>query len=408
MRRYHYIFIFIAFLVSCEPLKHSDPYAENLNALTVTVVYPEDFADIVHEGVPVLIEDMNSRAKYSGITDASGVVRLNLPDGLYRLNASDRKATDVFNGAADKVAVSGGPVNLRLPMAHSKTGAIIIKEIYCGGCKKLPQEGDYQSDQYFILHNNDYEVQYLDSLCFGTMAPYNSTGVNSFISRDKDTGEIIFPAFIPVIQAVWQFPGDGKSFPLHPGEDAVVCLRGAIDHTVQYPLSVNLNRPDYFVCYNATYFPNTEYHPAPGDKISVSRYLDVVIKTGKANAYTMSISSPAVIVFKASGTTIQDFVRVQDNITPVPGSEVDNVVKIPYEWVYDAVEVFDGRSANNAKRLAPSMDAGYVLQSDVFMGRSLMRHVDEQASASAGYEVLADTNNSLNDFYETDKQSLHE
>ena len=155
MRRYHYIFIFIAFLVSCEPLKHSDPYAENLNALTVTVVYPEDFADIVHEGVPVLIEDMNSRAKYSGITDASGVVRLNLPDGLYRLNASDRKATDVFNGAADKVAVSGGPVNLRLPMAHSKTGAIIIKEIYCGGCKKLPQEGDYQSDQYFILHNND-------------------------------------------------------------------------------------------------------------------------------------------------------------------------------------------------------------------------------------------------------------
>ncbi len=408
MRRYHYIFIFIALLVSCEPLKHSDPYAESLNALTVTVVYPEDFVDIVHEGVPVLIEDINSRAKYSGVTDASGVVRLNLPDGLYRLNASDRKATDVFNGAADKVAVSGGPVNLRLPMAHSKTGAIIIKEIYCGGCKKLPQDGDYQSDQYFILHNNDYEVQYLDSLCFGTMAPYNSTGVNPFISKDKDTGEIIFPAFIPVIQAVWQFPGDGKSFPLQPGEDAVVCLRGAIDHTVQYPLSVNLNRPDYFVCYNATYFPNTEYHPAPGDKISVSRYLDVVIKTGKANAYTMSISSPAVIVFKASGTTIQDFVRVQDNITPVPGSEVDNVVKIPYEWVYDAVEVFDGRSANNANRLAPSMDAGYVLQSDVFMGRSLMRRVDEQASASAGYEVLSDTNNSLNDFYETDKQSLHE
>lgn len=108
MRRYHYIFIFIALLVSCEPLKHSDPYAESLNALTVTVVYPEDFVDIVHEGVPVLIEDINSRAKYSGVTDASGVVRLNLPDGLYRLNASDRKATDVFNGAADKVAVSGG------------------------------------------------------------------------------------------------------------------------------------------------------------------------------------------------------------------------------------------------------------------------------------------------------------
>ena len=27
---------------------------------------------------------------------------------------------------------------------------------------------------------------------------------------------------------------------------------------------------------------------------------------------------------------------------------------------------------------------------------------------NAGYEVLEDTNNSLNDFYERDKQSLHE
>ena len=38
----------------------------------------------------------------------------------------------------------------------------------------------------------------------------------------------------------------------------------------------------------------------------------------------------------------------------------------------------------------------------------LMRYVDEEASAVSGYEVLADTNNSSNDFYETEKQSLHE
>ena len=37
-----------------------------------------------------------------------------------------------------------------------------------------------------------------------------------------------------------------------------------------------------------------------------------------------------------------------------------------------------------------------------------MRKVDESQSAASGYEVLMDTNNSMNDFYEREKQSLHE
>ena len=125
-------------------------------------------------------------------------------------------------------------------------------------------------------------------------------------------------------------------------------------------------------------------------------------------AYTFSLSSPTLVLWKAEGMSIQEFVSIQDNITPVPGSSIDNVVKIPFDWVYDAVEVFDGRSANNSKRLAPSLDAGYVLQTDVYLGHSLIRHIDKDASAASGYEVLTDTNNSLNDFYESEKQSLYE
>ena len=171
---------------------------------------------------------------------------------------------------------------------------------------------------------------------------------------------------------------------------------------------MNLNKPDYFVCYNITYFWNTMYHPAPGDRISQERIVDVVIKTGQANAYTLSISSPTLVVWKPEGMTMHEFANAPGNVIPVPGSNVDDVVTIPMDWVYDAVEVFDGRSANNSKRLPPAVDAGYIMQTDIYLGRSLMRHVDETASAAAGYEVLADTNNSLNDFYETEKQSLHE
>lgn len=391
--------MFIVFLAaSC---MDANPYKDGVYTLTVTTDWPQGEYD--RTAVIMRVEDMNTGSIYTATPDASGSADFILPNGLYRINLSGMSGSDVFNASADRIVLSGRDLTVKIDVLISRAGSIVIKEIYCGGCKKLPQEGDYQSDQYFILHNNDYQVQYLDGICFGTLSPYNATGANPWLSED---GQL--PDFLPIIQAVWQFPGDGDDFPLHPGEDAVICLRGAIDHTEQYPLSVNLNRPDYFVCYNSTYFTNTTYHPAPGNLISQDRYIDVVIKTGQASAYTVSNSSPALVIFRAVGTTVQEYVLGTDNVIQVPGSKVDMVVKVPLEWVLDAVEVFDGRSASNQKRLLPSLDAGYVTQTETFLGRSLMRNIDEEATAMSGYEILADTNNSLYDFHETEKQSLHE
>ena len=397
MKRFIYILILVFWTASCTDLRQENPYADDLHTLTVRAEWPSQ--EHQKSGLEVRVEEMNIGSRYVSHTDSEGCAIFVIPDGLYRITISGREDANVFNGSADKIVLAGNDLETSLKLSVSKAGSIVIKEIYCGGCKKLPEEGNYQTDQYIILHNNDYNVQYLDSLCFGTLAPYRSTGSNPWG---------ILPDFVPIVQAVWQFPGDGDDFPLQPGEDAVLCLRGAIDHAAQYPLSVNLNKPDYFVCYNPTYFSNTSYHPAPGDLISQDRHLDVVVKTGKANAYTMSIQSPAVVIFRSQGVSIHDFVDVADNITPVPGSSVDNVVKIPYEWILDAVEVFEGSSSNNQKRLQPSVDAGYVMLSDTFLGHSLIRMVDEEATAASGYEILRDSNNSLNDFYESEKQSLHE
>ena len=218
----------------------------------------------------------------------------------------------------------------------------------------------------------------------------------------------VWRIFTFVLSPSGQFGGTGKSFPLQPGEDAVIAINGAIDHAAQYPQSVNLNKPGYFVCYNNVYFPNTLYHPAPGDQITPDHHLNVVIKTGQANAYSYSIFSPATIIFKAKGTTIQDYVLGAGNVIQKPGSTVDQVIKIPLDWVIDGAEVYYGGSASNKKRISPSIDAGYVTQSATYSGRSLYRHIDEEATQEAGYEVMADTNNSSTDFYERDKPSLHE
>ena len=410
MKQLAYILLLMTFLTtgSCTNIDKDNPYDNQLHTLQVNAVYPNEYSNYLREGVTVKIEDIDRGNSYTSKTDKNGTVRFSLTKGIYRIQISDKAEQDIFNGLADKVKLVNGDLALNLPLVHSRSGDIVIKEIYCGGCTKLPFEGNYQSDKYMILHNNTSETQYLDGLCFGSLDPYNSQATNVWVTQDESTGATIFPDFLPVAQCVWQFGGTGQTFPLAPGEDAVVVICGAIDHAAQYIQSVNLNKPGYFVCYNPVYFWNTLYHPAPGDQITPDHYLNVVIKTGQANAYTFSVFSPATVLFKAKDTTIQDFVSQADNVIQKPGSTVDRIVKVPINWVLDAVEIYYGGSSNNMKRMPPSVDAGYVTQSALYDGRPLYRHTDEEASREAGYEILEDTNNSSSDFYEREKQSLHE
>ena len=378
----------------------SEPYKDNLNSLVVTASYPEGYSSFVRAGVKVTAEDVSNGYIREAETDAHGVATLTLPNGIYRIGISDRNGTSVFNGASDKVLVSGQDVNIILPLVYSKAGTMVIKEVYSSGCSKYPQEGTYQSDKYFIVHNNDSEVTYLDSLCFGILFPWNSTSSNPW---NDD------PAFlqetVPVGQAIWQFPGSGKTFPLAPGEDAVVAINGAIDHTLQYPLSVNLNFPECFVCYSPL-FPNPIYHPAPGDRIRTDHYMTLVDKEGQANANLMSVSSPTLVLFRAQGKSIQEWIATEGFIRQAPGS-TERVFLVPVDWVIDGMEAFDGSSTSNNKRLSAKVDAGYVSLSETFMGHSLHRNVDTEASAEKGFEVLMDTNNSTIDFHERETQSLH-
>ena len=372
-----------------------------LRRLSIQAVYPAGYADAVREGAGVKASDISSGAVYSSTTDRRGTAIFNIPPGLYRISVSDRQGRSIFAGTLDRVPLTG-TLDTVVTLHRSKVGSLVIKELYTGGCSKVPQEGTYQSDQYVLLHNNDSETVWLDSLCFGTLSPYNSTGVNHWLLDDGS-----FPDFVPVVTVVWRYPGDGKTFPLGPGEDALIALRGAIDHASQYPMSVNLNRSDCFVCYDPALFPNTLYHPAPGDKVRQDHILKVVIKTGQSNANVVSVSSPAFVIFRAAGMSIEDWVQRPGTVRVSKGNSADVCVTVPQEWVLDAVEVFDGSRSGNNKRLSSALDAGFVIQSESFKGRSLMRREDEEETAMKGFSVLQDNNNSTEDFYERETPSLH-
>lgn len=403
-----YVLFLLAASQGCVNLKTEDSYKDALILLTVAPQYPETFPEDKKGEVIITVTERTHGYEYCVTAGADGQASIGLPKGSYRIVLNCDDDPIIYNGTADRVILSGKARTVSPLVRSSRKGEIVFKEIYCGGCTRYPEQGNYAADSYVILHNNTGKTQYLDSLCFGTLDPYRSGATNVWISTDSETGEAVLPEFLPVVQAIWQIGGDGRSFPLAPGEDAVVVVYGAIDHAARYPESVNLNKAEYFVCYNTTYYPNTAYHPAPGSNIKTGHILDVVIKTGVATAYVFAQQSPAPIIFKTpAGTTIQEWVSGSDNVIQKPGSTNDRIVKIPAEWVLDGVEVFE-KGANNKKRLVSGVDAGAVEFSGPYNGHTLFRRVDEAASASAGYEVLTDTNNSANDFYEREKQSLHE
>lgn len=393
------MFILTMFLcVSCIDLSENNPYATELHRLSITLGLPSEYAGLNLSGVSVELRDNANGASYTGVSDKDGVIAVDVMNGVYTATVATEISYERFNGSLSGIIVDGKDCSARMDLLHSRTGDILIKEVYCGGCLKLPAQGYYNLDSYVILHNNTDHTLYLDGLCFATLDPYNS---NASSVWDKDID------FAPLIQAVWQFPGDGTSHPLESGKDAVISVYGAIDHSSQYPLSVNLNKPDYYVCYNAGLFPNTTYHPAPGSNIREDHILDVVMKMGKANAYTFSVNSPAVVIFRSEDCTMNEFVNVPEHIIQKPGSD-DRIICLPNEWIIDGVEVFNGQETNNKKRLNASVDAGYVTLSNTHESKTLMRKVNEARSEALGYEVLVDTNNSSTDFYERQNQSLHE
>lgn len=395
-------------ITACTTLSE-EVYEEALLDLRVEVNYPEGYENYRREGVMVTAEEIYTSNRYSTPTNDKGVVQFRLIKGFYRISVADDAGDAIFNGMSDRVRLTEGDFSLALAVTYSKPGQIIIKEIYTGGCSKAPYEGSYQSDRYFILHNNSSKTEYLDGLCFGTLDPHNSNAPsgNVWTTTDPVTGAVLFRDYAPVVEAVWRLPGGGNDFALQPGEDAVVVVNGAIDHTQQYPESVNLNHEEYFVCYNPTLYPNVSYHPAPGDRISPERYCQVLLKVGKANGYILSINSPTLILFRApEEVDMESYLADRATSTVTKPGSTEICVKIPWEWVLDGVEVYNGTASNNEKRLPDAVDAGFVVLLGSAMGHTLHRHLDTKASEDAGYEIYRDTNNSSVDLYEREEQSL--
>ena len=259
---------------------------------------------------------------------------------------------------------------------------IVIKEVYNGGCTADDGTTHFHMDKCIVLYNNCPQRAVVNNLCFAISTPYNAESpTNNCYGAD---GRLVFDGqgFTPAQNGIWYYP---HSLVIEPYSQVVVNVNGAIDNTKTYKQSVNYANPDYYCMYDPeSGYPNTLYYPTPSDVIPTSHYLKAA-KFGQGNAWTFSATSPALFIFQPQDVTPMEFAMNVDNLWYEPGrpqTPIYACVKVPNEWVIDAVEVFNAEKKEACKkRFTADLDVGYVYLTNK-LGHSLYRNVDQEWTES--------------------------
>lgn len=334
-------------------------------------------------------------------------------------------------------------------MAQSGQNAdqVIIKELYNGGVMLDDGSKNFHFDKCIILYNNCPEQAVVTQLAIGTAAPYNAEA--NAIDNLYNKGKLVYEAdgFIPAENGIWYFP---TTLTIEPFTQVVVNIHGAIDNTQTVSNSVNYAHPDYYCMYDPEYsggsdsettlhYNNTSYYPAPAEAIPTSHYLKAV-KYGMANAWPLSVTSPAVFIFQPQDEELVGYAENADNLWYMPGYPQNFTwacLKVHNDWILDGLEVFNANKMDvSKKRLTADIDGGYVKLTNQ-LGHSLYRNVDKEltearpenkgrlvydyalgddtsgidAEASmknGAHIVFQDTNNSSADFHERQRCSLRD
>ena len=328
----------------------------------------------------VRLQNKSADFSYTAHPDADGRAVFEVQPGKYDVVASAWfPATRVaVNGASGEFLLLDAAV-VEIPLHVAVPNPLIIRELYFHGSSTL-EGANYTKDTYIELYNNagpGGQTLYLDSLCLAEIYPYNSTtGNNAWEGRDT----------IPIAQMYWMFPGDGHSYPLAPGESAVVACIAAVDHGGRATSGLALNRA-HFGCWSET---------LPRHEIAAGVVPMIMNMTGQGNAWALSVTSPAVVVFKPSiGVKAwQSQAAVWEGFEPgkTSGTKYWHIDK---NWILDGVECVDSPSSA-IKRLPGTVDASYVwLRSGHYSGKCVTRRLD---FTEGGIDVFQDTNNSDADF----------
>ena len=378
MKKVSYLLlVLILALASCSE-SEDQSYSVHIQLLP-----PDGYTALPYEEMEVTLTNKDQGTVYSLHCSSTGQASLDVEPGYYSASVHHQtNAGLIFSGRIESLALlpdqGEAPDIIELPLSQAKTNALVIKEIYFGGCKGYYE--NYQADQYITLYNNSDQTIYLDGLCVGVVDPGNNLESPWMAYTEMKR--------IPVNDLTWQFPGSGKEYPLAPGEETTIATN-AIDHTggeFQHANSVDLSGVDWGFWDVSLERQNITAGVKPMTLLANLNPLLVM--------YALPVNGPTFMVFSLQDSP-EEYVLDPENREPRPNAsnQEKRYLMVPKEWVIDCIECV--KDANSPKRVPNELDNGKCyISGDRYSGRSIIR---KKTGTTDGHTVYQDTNNSAED-----------
>lgn len=262
------------------------------------------------------------------------------------------KLTNKDAGVIELNASNSAPVELNLSVSIGES-PLVFSELYvCGPSGS----GLYYHDKYVEVYNNSDSVIYLDKILLALV----------YVKSDVGISYVNDPEYIHT-RNVWMFPGNGKDYPIKPGQ-YVVCAEDAIDHRFSAPNSVDLSKADF------------EFYKEDSPDIDNPKIPNMVkIFQAAGNDWTPAAEKGAMVLAQYPADSLKVF---------------DDHYIFPIKSVIEGVEYLKDVTKINEKILTPLIDPGATGGIQFYTGKSMERII----ITKNGKQRLKDTNNSTLDF----------
>jgi Protein of unknown function (DUF4876) len=315
--------------------------------------------------------EINTTISASGTATVGAII-----PGIYTATASAEVSYNGFtynySGNVVNIDIVANNKQINLEVGASKSGALVMKELfYCGS--KTPTGGSYFRDQFYEIYNNSEKVQNVKGLCIAILNPLTATA-NLPVWPGADAANFVYAS------TIWQVPVN-KDYLLNPGE-SVIIAQMADDHR-----KANLNPSSPVNLLSAEFETLVATTSLISDNPAIN--MTMAFWPSPTPQWLTTVFGGAFVIYFPSQP-------IDPNNTVSPIGQTTKNYKISNEEVVDAVELVGNSNQVQLKRMPAVLDAGAATVGGTYLGVSVARKV--KSTLSDGRVILFDTNNSSDDF----------
>ncbi|MEN6618736.1 MAG: DUF4876 domain-containing protein [Rikenellaceae bacterium] len=308
---------------------------------------------------------------------ATGSVEVgNIIPGIYTITASSELNANGFtynySGNLVNTDIVVNNKQLTIEVGASKSGALIMKELYyCGS--KTPTGGSYFRDQFYEIYNNSEVVQNVKGLAIGQLNPLTATA-NLPVWPGADAANYVYAS------TIWQVPTD-KDYLLNPGE-SIIIAQMADDHKKS-----NLNPSSPVNLLSAEFETLVKTTSLISDNPAIN--MTMAFWPSPTPQWLTTVFGSAFVIYKPSQP-------IDPNVYVSPVGSTSKNFRISIEEVIDAVELVGNANQVQLKRVPAVLDAGATTVGGTYLSKSVARKI--KTTLTDGRIIYYDTNNSSTDF----------